>query len=34
MDEAEYMLKRFPYLLADTFAVSLGIYLKWRKKHG
>ena len=30
-DEAEYMLKRFPYLLANSFQASLKMYLKETK---
>lgn len=30
-DEAEYMLKRFPYLLANSFQVSLKMFLKETK---
>lgn len=30
-DEAEYMLKRFPYLLSNSFQVSLKLYLKLTK---
>jgi 16S rRNA (adenine1518-N6/adenine1519-N6)-dimethyltransferase len=33
VDEAEFMLGRFPYLLAPTFVESLKLYLKWRKKN-
>jgi 8-oxo-dGTP pyrophosphatase MutT (NUDIX family) len=32
-EEAEFMLVRFPYLLAPNFQVSLKKYLTWRKKH-
>lgn len=30
-EEAEYMLKRFPYLLSNSFQTSLKLYLKLTK---